>query len=400
MMPNKTISNIRKVQLEAKLLSDVFSDIRASAELLLLPPIQESSRSAQLQITTSTKRPLVGGSIILHVRSNFELGDFHCVVTSMGRLLTTRLVSMGNTRLKTFDELVNFKMAPEATFVIWHVDNWGRIVSASVTVPIFSYVRGHLDALPVMEGNSGYTELRLVGEPNSFVLLNAMEASLKSRLIDDKYPFDPVASADTTINSNGLTSPNLIVLLDRPEKSFGGGKNSGDKCSDRGLFQCSRSEQCYDFLSICDHVCDCPGPGDCSDELNCGGSERNMEAFASPVISEQSDNDFWKVVRIPTNGSLSLRIPFLGVNGRLFVSANAIGTRGVANLGSRIVKIGTDVRFHMELPARAFLGEQLSIRITGINDGGITVKRTFSIYSESIKSFSFLSANGLNMVIN
>ena len=36
----------------------------------------------QLQITTSTKRPMFGGNIILHVRSNFVLEDFHCVVTT------------------------------------------------------------------------------------------------------------------------------------------------------------------------------------------------------------------------------------------------------------------------------------------------------------------------------
>ena len=88
----------------------------------------------QLQITTSTKRPMFGGNIILHVRSNFVLEDFHCVVTtSKGKLLTTRLISMGNTKLKTFAEIVTFSMSPEATFLVWHVDNWGRTVSASVT---------------------------------------------------------------------------------------------------------------------------------------------------------------------------------------------------------------------------------------------------------------------------
>ncbi len=98
---------------------------------------------------------MIGGSIILHVRSNFVLEDFHCVVTSMGKLLTTRLISMGNAKLKTFDELVTFKMAPEATFLIWHVDTWGNLVSASLTVSVFSHDRGHMDAHPVMEGSSG-----------------------------------------------------------------------------------------------------------------------------------------------------------------------------------------------------------------------------------------------------
>ena len=136
----------------------------------------------QLQITTSTKRPMFGGNIILHVRSNFVLDDFHCVVTtSKGKLLTTRLISMGNTKLKTFDEIVTFSMSPEATFLVWHVDNWGRTVSASVTVPIFAHEQGHLDAHPVLEGHSGYTQVTISGEPNSMVLMKATELHGKNR---------------------------------------------------------------------------------------------------------------------------------------------------------------------------------------------------------------------------
>ena len=125
---------------------------------------------------------MFGGNIILHVRSNFVLDDFHCVVTtSKGKLLTTRLISMGNTKLKTFDEIVTFNMSPEATFLVWHVDNWGRTVSASVTVPIFAHEQGHLDAHPVLEGHSGYTQVTISGEPNSMVLMKATELHGKNR---------------------------------------------------------------------------------------------------------------------------------------------------------------------------------------------------------------------------
>ena len=135
----------QKIKLQANLqfnLGDLKTEGTTSS-LILLPP-KLNPFGSQLQITSSTKKPKLGENIILHVRSNFDLEDFHCVVTSRGRLLTTRLISMGHTKLKTFDEIVTFNMAPQATFLVWHVDNWGRMITASVTVPIFAHNRGHL----------------------------------------------------------------------------------------------------------------------------------------------------------------------------------------------------------------------------------------------------------------
>ena len=70
---------------------------------------------------------------------------------------------------------------------------------------------------------------------------------------------------------------------------------------------------------------------------------------------------------------------------------------GNSDLGSRIVDTGTIVKFHMELPKRANFEEILSLRISGINKGNIHIKRTFGVYSNSPKSFTFLSANGFNL---
>ena len=134
----------QKIKLQANLqfnLGDLKTE--GTSSLILLPP-KLNPFGSQLQITSSTKKPKLGENIILHVRSNFDLEDFHCIVTSRGRLLTTRLISMGHTKLKTFDEIVTFNMAPQATFLVWHVDNWGRMITASVTVPIFAHNRGHL----------------------------------------------------------------------------------------------------------------------------------------------------------------------------------------------------------------------------------------------------------------
>ena len=47
---------------------------------------------------------------------------------------------------------------------------------------------------------------------------------------------------------------------------------------------------------------------------------------------------------MPSNGTLNLRVPFT-TQGKLFLEASTLGTRGVANLGSRIASVGTNVRY-------------------------------------------------------
>ena len=143
----------------------------------------------------------------------------------------------------------------------------------------------------------------------------------------------------------------------------------------------------------------------------------SLQPESSPTLKSQRSNGFWKVISMPSNGSLNLRIPF-EVNGRLYLIANTLGTSGIASLGtyksknlgflffyskysfsgSRVINVGTDIKFHMELPQHAKLGEIVSLRISGQNRGNIHVRRTFSIYSPSVKSFAFVSANGQTLV--
>ena len=338
---------------------------------------------------------MFGSSIILHVRSNFALEDFHCLVTSRGQLLTTRLISMGNTKLKTFDEIVTFSMAPEATFLIWHVDNWGRTISASVTVPIFGHEKGHLDAHPVLEGNSGFTQVLISGEPNAYVLLNAMEQDewLRGRGSYLDWGFDEVTENIIISHSNGRVSATNLIVMSDSRDSFDDASDLA--CEDRGLFACSAIlSDCYSFLEICDGTCHC---NDCIDEHRCGGQSEPTTSAASPVLTEVAFNDFWRVVKLPPNGTLSFRVPF-AKHGKLYLGANALGSRGVFDLGARIINVGTNVRFHMELPTRAKLGETLSLRFSGINEGNIHIKRTFAVYSSSRRDFTFVSANGHSLV--
>lgn len=219
--------------------------------------------------------------------------------------------------------------------------------------------------------------------------------------------FQSIMEDSIISHSNGFSSavPNLIIMTDssdnfhrrrrhgagHPQK---GAANHTSSCNFRGMFQCTKVDECYNFLQICDHICDCSN--DCIDENQC------LETFPSSsetslVLEESAFNDFWKVVKLPSNGTLSLRVPF-ATQGKLYLEANSLGSRGVSNLGSRIISVGTNVRFHMELPQRANLGETLSLRISGINEGNIHIRRTFGFYSSAFKSFTFVSANDVLLV--
>ena len=73
-------------------------------------------------------------------------------------------------------------------------------------------------------------------------------------------------------HSNGMSSaaPNLIIMTDSQDNFHqkDGRKSQNQTCKSRGMFQCRSDEaQCYNFLQICDHVCDCTK--DCIDENQC-----------------------------------------------------------------------------------------------------------------------------------
>ena len=146
------------------------------------------------------------------------------------------------------------------------------MVTASVTVPIFANHGGHLDAHPVLEGSSGYTQLTLSGEANSLILLSALDQEAKSVTLKDN-PFEDVLHKTIVSHSKGFGS-NLIVMSDT--------KNGRDllkdedelMCHQKGLFQCGQF--CYHFLDICDHQCQC---ADCQDEYGCGGGNQKRTTF-------------------------------------------------------------------------------------------------------------------------
>ena len=70
---------------------------------------------------------------------------------------------------------------------------------------------------------------------------------------------------------------------------------------------------------LCDSRCDC---NDCSDEDKkiCKNENTNYRLLdtkidgvrSSPTLEKLSGSGFWKIVQIPSNGSVSFKIPFMG----------------------------------------------------------------------------------------
>ena len=154
--------------------------LEARSELVLIPYAPPSVNSTKvhhvprLQLTTSTPDPRVGQNVILHLRSNYDLGsDYYLTVMSGGKLLTSKQDSMGFTKLRTFDELITSDMTPSVTFVLWNLDSRGSFVHTSLTLQTQARTNTTMSGQSVIDGNAGYSELSFTGEPNTIVALRS-----------------------------------------------------------------------------------------------------------------------------------------------------------------------------------------------------------------------------------
>ena len=88
---------------------------------------------------------------------------------------------------------------------------------------------------------------------------------------------------------------------------------------------------------ICDSRCDC---SDCSDEneLFCKSKNSDYKRLldtkilgisSSPTLEALTGSGFWKIVKIPSNGSVSFRIPFMGgPHKQIELNSIAVRSRG------------------------------------------------------------------------
>ena len=403
------------------------------SELVLLPLDSISPKNSRisrkrtsnlnLQLMTSTKNPRVGESIILHVRSNHFVDDFHCVIISTitNRVLTTRQVSMGDyLSLKTFDEFITLEMAPSATFIVWHVDDSsGAIVYATLTVQISSRQFTRVRAHSVMSGNDGYSEILLSGEPQSTV---AFSSKLPSYSWEDgrkrSYNRHEVDTMSKTFNRDFSIKQDMVFLTDgsnfQPNINSPSRNNGLNlKASQPHYCQLINSRNELENLSVesefveetrvCDSRCDC---NDCSDEneVFCGKGNYYKRLLdkkiygisATPTLEELSRSGFWKIVKIPSNGSISFRVPFMGgPHKQLELNSISVRSRGLAILPSKLVSVGAYFHSKLELPPYVKLGEHVSVKLTCINYGSQTIFRTFEFISSD--QFHFLSHDGIEL---
>ena len=87
---------------------------------------------------------------------------------------------------------------------------------------------------------------------------------------------------------------------------------------------------------ICDSRCDCH---DCSDEDKKICRDQNSQKSIldtkilgirySPTLEDLGRSGFWKIIKIPSNGSMSFRIPFMGgPHKQLQLNSIIVGSRG------------------------------------------------------------------------
>ena len=83
------------------------------------------------------------------------------------------------------------------------------------------------------------------------------------------------------------------------------------------------NQACSGDVIRCDGVCQC---ATCEDETECENPVFRL--ISSPTLNELRPTGFWKVVRIPGNGTATLRVPF-AAHGRVAISALSLGPRGI-----------------------------------------------------------------------
>ena len=187
-----------------------------------------------------------------------------------------------------------------------------------------------------MEGSSGYAHVSISGEPHSILSLTANGAEQRERLNSAPEILHSFEDRNLQVQ-NGIPFPGrldsknddqLIVLSD-------GGRLSEDNVdgSTRGrrrLTSSSRvatipNEACGSDVISCDGICQC---ATCEDESECQNEIYRL--ISSPTLNELRPTGFWKVVRIPANGTATLKVPFAS-HGRVAISALSVGTRGNLN---------------------------------------------------------------------
>ena len=221
----------------------------------------------------------------------------------------------------------------------------------------------------VIDGNGGYSELSFTGDPNTVVSLTsshhqhrtssrrATHSSSVSEIFDfsseailftDSNEFEPVI-----VNSHDIGSQDFLDLCHPPHNQ------------------------------VCNLKCDC---FDCSDESHCSRNVayRTTDLFVEDGVDSSPTNDrlkptgFWQVVKIAQNGSAKVRVPFhAGTrHQKLAVSATAITSRSVDSLRTQVLSVGSYLDMRLELPKTCKVGEHVSIKLTCVNSGSSSIRKS------------------------
>ena len=114
---------------------------------------------------------------------------------------------------------------------------------------------------------------------------------------------------------------------------------------------------------LCDSRCDC---NDCSDEdkkicKNENTNDRLLDTKidgvrSSPTLEKLSGSGFWKIVQIPSNGSVSFKIPFLGgPHKQIQLDSIVVQSRGKTSFAVHFGIHLSSMMFHLDNDYKLFV---------------------------------------------
>ncbi|KAK0087516.1 hypothetical protein PV326_005160 [Microctonus aethiopoides] len=369
----------------------------ANAELQLLA--HESPNRKHIKVTTSTKHPVVGEYLILHVQTNYYIDTFNYIIMSKGSIILSGQDVMEH-NIRTFSIPLSPEMAPVATAVVYHVGRYGEVVADTLTIPVNGISRNNFTIfINNKKARTGEkVEVAIYGEPGAYVALSATDRAFYSMQAGNELTYAEVISKMAYFGeeTNGTHSHSWLHhngdpddVIHMPSSTYGIDVNrtfefvglivftdayiyrKPSYCNyTQGYGECLTG-QCYRLDKKCDGNYDCD---DGTDESRCViGNATDLMHFRKyrfNRIQRQYENAWlWYNTNIGPHGRqiFNIDVPRRPVHW-MITAFSMSPSRGFGMLPKAIEYTGVLPFFiNVEMPTKSRQGEQIGIRVSVFN---------------------------------